>query len=191
MLNLAMISILNRPHELKAHIKGALTNGVSRDEIREIFMQVAIYAGVPAGVDSFRIAREVFAGVGQGLKAAPNDERDVAAVIASEAPAIATFERHGLLRCRSQWTKHKGIHTMEIGFIGLGKMGFPMARRLIEAGHQLTVFDTRKEAVDKLVALGRGGRIVAKGHRRPLRDRAWRACRRCRPRSRSRPAPAA
>ena len=61
MLNIAMISILNRPHELKAHIKGALTNGVSRDEIREIFMQVAIYAGVPAGVDSFRIAREVFA----------------------------------------------------------------------------------------------------------------------------------
>src|SRR6266852_6159404 len=49
MLNLAMISILNRPHELKAHIKGALTNGVSRDEIREIFMQVAIYAGAPAG----------------------------------------------------------------------------------------------------------------------------------------------
>src|SRR6195952_2161622 len=43
---------------------------------------------------------------------------------------------------------------MEIGFIGLGKMGFPMARRLIEAGHQLTVFDTRKEAADKLVALG-------------------------------------
>src|SRR4051795_12866960 len=44
--------------------------------------------------------------------------------------------------------------TMEIGFIGLGKMGFPMARRLIEAKHQLTVFDTRKKAVDRLVALG-------------------------------------
>src|SRR5258706_10825661 len=43
---------------------------------------------------------------------------------------------------------------MEIGFIGLGKMGFPMARRLIEAKHQLTVFDQRKEAVDRLVALG-------------------------------------
>ncbi len=43
---------------------------------------------------------------------------------------------------------------MEIGFIGLGKMGFPMARRLVEAGHQLTVFDTRKEAVDQLTALG-------------------------------------
>ncbi|MFC0239036.1 carboxymuconolactone decarboxylase family protein [Rhodopseudomonas telluris] len=61
MLNLAMIAVLNRPHELRAHLKGALTNGVTRDEIREIFMQVACYAGMPAGVDSFRIAREVFA----------------------------------------------------------------------------------------------------------------------------------
>ena len=60
MLNLAMISALNRPHELKMHVKGALVNGVSKDEIREIFMQVAIYAGVPAGVDSFRAAKEVF-----------------------------------------------------------------------------------------------------------------------------------
>jgi len=60
MLNLAMISVLNRPHELRTHIRGALTNGVTRDEIREVFMQVAIYAGVPAAVDSFRIAREVF-----------------------------------------------------------------------------------------------------------------------------------
>ena len=61
MLNLAMISILNRPHELKAHLRGALTNGVSKEEITEIFLQVAIYGGVPAAVDSFRIAREVFA----------------------------------------------------------------------------------------------------------------------------------
>ncbi len=60
MLNLAMISCLNRPHELRLHIAGALKNGVTRDEIREIFMQVAIYAGVPAGVDSFRAAKEVF-----------------------------------------------------------------------------------------------------------------------------------
>jgi 4-carboxymuconolactone decarboxylase len=66
MLNIAMISILNRPHELRVHIKGALVNGVSKDEIREIFMQVAIYAGVPAGVDSFRIAREVFAEIDKG-----------------------------------------------------------------------------------------------------------------------------
>ena len=61
LLNLAMISVLNRPHELKIHIAGALRNGVTREEIREVFMQVAIYAGVPAGVDSFRAAREVFA----------------------------------------------------------------------------------------------------------------------------------
>ena len=61
MLNLAMISALNRPHELKMHVKGALKNGVTREEIREIFLQVAIYCGVPAGVDSFRVAREAFA----------------------------------------------------------------------------------------------------------------------------------
>ncbi|MCX5515424.1 4-carboxymuconolactone decarboxylase [Kaistia algarum] len=64
MLNLAMISALNRPHELKMHVKGALKNGVTKDEIREVFLQVAIYAGVPAGVDSFRIAREAFQEVG-------------------------------------------------------------------------------------------------------------------------------
>jgi 4-carboxymuconolactone decarboxylase len=61
MLNIAMIGILNRPHELRLHLRGALRNGVSKDEIREILMQVAIYGGVPAAVDSFRIAREVFA----------------------------------------------------------------------------------------------------------------------------------
>ncbi len=63
MLNLAMISALNRPHELKMHVKGALRNGVTKDEIREVFLQVAIYCGVPAGVDLFRIAREAFAEV--------------------------------------------------------------------------------------------------------------------------------
>jgi 4-carboxymuconolactone decarboxylase len=61
MLNLAMISALNRPNELRTHVKGALTNGVTREEIREVFLQVAIYAGVPAAVDSFRIASEAFA----------------------------------------------------------------------------------------------------------------------------------
>src|SRR6202046_1859961 len=61
MLNLAMISILNRPHELRAHIKGALRNGVSREEISEVFLQVMVYGGAPAAVDAFRTAREVFA----------------------------------------------------------------------------------------------------------------------------------
>lgn len=65
MLTLAMISVLNRPHELRTHVRAALTNGVTRDEIREIFIQVAIYAGVPAAVDSFRIARETFAELDQ------------------------------------------------------------------------------------------------------------------------------
>ena len=63
LLNIAMISILNRPHELKIHVKGALVNGLSRDEIREALLQVAIYGGVPCAVDSFRIAKEAFAEV--------------------------------------------------------------------------------------------------------------------------------
>lgn len=61
MLNLAMLSALNRPHEFKTHVRGALQNGVTREEIREVLLQVAIYCGVPAGVDAFRNAREVFA----------------------------------------------------------------------------------------------------------------------------------
>ena len=60
MLNLAMIAILNRPHELRAHLRGALTNGVTKAEISEIFMQVGCYAGAPAAVDAFRIAKELF-----------------------------------------------------------------------------------------------------------------------------------
>jgi 4-carboxymuconolactone decarboxylase len=61
LINLAMISALNRPHELKLHVKGALANGVTREEICEVFLQVAVYCGVPAGIDSVRIAREAFA----------------------------------------------------------------------------------------------------------------------------------
>lgn len=66
MLNLAMIAVLNRPNELRMHVEAALTNGVSREEIREIFLQVAIYGGVPAAVDSFRIAGEAFAELDEG-----------------------------------------------------------------------------------------------------------------------------
>ena len=64
MINLAMISALNRPHEIKAHVKGALNNGLTKDDIKEVFLQVAIYCGVPAGVDSFRAAQEVFKELG-------------------------------------------------------------------------------------------------------------------------------
>jgi len=61
LLNLAMLSALNRSPELKLHVKGALTNGVTKDEIAEVFLQVAIYCGVPSAIDAFRTAREVFA----------------------------------------------------------------------------------------------------------------------------------
>lgn len=58
MINLAMLSALNRPHELKVHVKGALRNGLTKEQISEVLLQVVIYCGVPAGVDSFRIAKE-------------------------------------------------------------------------------------------------------------------------------------
>ena len=58
--NLSMIAALNRPNELKLHVKAAVQNGLTRDEIKEVLLQVAVYAGVPAGIDSFRIARSAF-----------------------------------------------------------------------------------------------------------------------------------
>lgn len=64
LLNLAMLTALNRPHELKLHLRGALNNGVTRDEIREVLLQTAIYCGVPAAIDSFRVAREVLKDAG-------------------------------------------------------------------------------------------------------------------------------
>jgi len=60
MLNLTMLSALGRSHELKLHINGALNNGVTKEQIREVFLQVACYCGVPAAVESFRCAKEVF-----------------------------------------------------------------------------------------------------------------------------------
>ena len=62
-LNLAMLTALNRPHEIKLHVLGALNNGLSRVEIREVFLQSAIYCGVPAALDAMRVAKEVFAEV--------------------------------------------------------------------------------------------------------------------------------
>jgi len=59
-LNLAMLTALNRPHELKLHVRGAINNGITKEEIKEVFLQTAIYCGVPAAIDSFRVAKEVF-----------------------------------------------------------------------------------------------------------------------------------
>lgn len=59
LINLGMIAALNRPHEFKGHVRGALNNGVSPEEIRDVCMQVAVYCGFPAGLDSLRNAMEV------------------------------------------------------------------------------------------------------------------------------------
>jgi 4-carboxymuconolactone decarboxylase len=60
-LNLGMLIALNKEHELKLHIRGALNNGLTKDEIKEVLLQTAIYCGVPAAVVAFRAAKEVFA----------------------------------------------------------------------------------------------------------------------------------
>jgi 4-carboxymuconolactone decarboxylase len=60
MINVAMLAALNRPHELKVHIRGALRNGLDKAEIAEILLQAAFYAGGPAALDAVRVAREVY-----------------------------------------------------------------------------------------------------------------------------------
>jgi len=60
LINLAMLTALNRPHEVKLHLRGALNNGCSKEEIMEVLLQTAIYCGVPAAVDSFRTAKQFF-----------------------------------------------------------------------------------------------------------------------------------
>ncbi len=60
LINLAMLTALNRPHEVKIHLRGALNNGVTKEEIMEVLLQTMIYCGVPAAIDSFRIAKALF-----------------------------------------------------------------------------------------------------------------------------------
>lgn len=59
-LNLGMTAALNRPQEFKLHLRGALNNGLTKDELKEIFLQIGVYCGVPAALDCFRIAKDVF-----------------------------------------------------------------------------------------------------------------------------------
>ncbi|MGB8437455.1 MAG: carboxymuconolactone decarboxylase family protein [Burkholderiales bacterium] len=61
MLNLAMLAATNRSNELKLHLKGAVNNGVTKEEMAEIFLQVGVYCGAPAALESFKVAKEVFA----------------------------------------------------------------------------------------------------------------------------------
>jgi len=65
MLNLAMLMALNRPHELRIHVRGAVANGCTVEEIREVLLHATVYCGVPAGVDAFRTAREELRELGQ------------------------------------------------------------------------------------------------------------------------------
>ena len=60
LLTVGLLAGLNRPHELALHVRGALRNGCSKEEIQEVLLQVAVYCGIPAGVDAFRLAAEVF-----------------------------------------------------------------------------------------------------------------------------------
>lgn len=64
LLNIAMLTVLNRPHELELHVRGALRNGCTAEEIRETLLQAGIYAGVPAAIDGFRVALPVIEAAG-------------------------------------------------------------------------------------------------------------------------------
>jgi 4-carboxymuconolactone decarboxylase len=59
-VNLTMMTALNRPAELALHVRGALRNGLSRDQIREVLLQCAVYAGIPAAIESFKVAQSIF-----------------------------------------------------------------------------------------------------------------------------------
>ena len=59
LLNIAMLSALNRPHEIKIHLKGAIRNGCTPEEIREVILQIAVYCGVPAAIDTMKMARQI------------------------------------------------------------------------------------------------------------------------------------
>jgi 4-carboxymuconolactone decarboxylase len=61
MINLAMLTALGKPTELGAHVRGALNNGVTPEEIQEVLLQTAVYVGVPAALESFRVANDIVA----------------------------------------------------------------------------------------------------------------------------------
>jgi 4-carboxymuconolactone decarboxylase len=72
MLNLAMLTALNRPNEIKLHVKGALTNGLTPDDIKEVLLHATVYCGIPAGLDAFKVANQVLEEEG-AFKGKPKD----------------------------------------------------------------------------------------------------------------------
>lgn len=65
MLNLAMLTALNRPAEIRLHVRGAINNGVSVDEIREVLLHATVYCGIPAGLDAFKACNEILTELGK------------------------------------------------------------------------------------------------------------------------------
>ena len=75
-LNLGMLAALNRPHEFRLHFKGAITNGITPEELREILIQISVYCGVPAGIEAFKLSREVFEEEGIDISNLDNDQKN-------------------------------------------------------------------------------------------------------------------
>ncbi len=88
MLNLAMLTALNRSAEIKLHVKGALANGVSIEEIKEVLLHATVYCGIPAGLDAFKAANQVLEEEGAFTKAA--DKKKAAAKRAAAKKSVAT-----------------------------------------------------------------------------------------------------
>lgn len=114
--NIAAMIALNRAVELRTHIKGALNNGLSRQEISEVILQMGVYCGIPAAGDAYRQMQMAF------------DEVDAAAT--------------------ANTSSEKCVDPVNIAFIGLGAMGFPMAAQLAKAGHIVKPYDVNEAVIE-------------------------------------------
>lgn len=121
--NIAMMVALNRHSELKTHVKGAIRNGLTPQDVQEILLQAAVYCGIPAAGDAFRVAREALAEVQLDLE---KEAEAKANPPATTRPVVA--------------------------FIGLGSMGYPMAEQLIRDGFKVRAFDLDTEALNRFAA---------------------------------------
>ena len=89
MLNLAMLTALNRSAEIKLHVKGALANGVSIEEIKEVLLHATVYCGIPAGLDAFKAANQVLEEEGAYTKAAAKAAKKIVAAKKASAKKVA------------------------------------------------------------------------------------------------------
>jgi 4-carboxymuconolactone decarboxylase len=89
MLNLAMLTALNRSAEIKLHVKGALANGVTVEEIKEVLLHATVYCGIPAGLDAFKAANQVLEEEGAYEKAAAKAAKKKVAAKKATAKKVA------------------------------------------------------------------------------------------------------